>query len=88
MTIEHNFFFTKYQYCYMFRPREVISRLALEYFERNIQIELRKMRSQILHNAFSLFPLSTLQERICEHIVQELISHFQSCNLCIHFKIF
>jgi hypothetical protein len=49
MTDEYNFLI-KYHCCYMFRNREVIIRLALEYFKRNIQIELREMISQTLHN--------------------------------------
>jgi hypothetical protein len=53
MTNEHNFFI-KYQYCYMFRTREVIIRLVLEYFKRSIQIALLEMRSHILHNMFTV----------------------------------
>ena len=36
----------------MFRLREVIIRLLLEHFKRNIQIALLEMRSRFLHNAF------------------------------------
>jgi len=35
MTIEHISFLKKYQYYYMFRNRELVTRLALEQFERN-----------------------------------------------------
>ena len=43
----------------MFRTREVIVRLALEYFKRDIQIELREMRSQILHSVLKIFDVIT-----------------------------
>jgi hypothetical protein len=35
----------------MLRPWEVIIRLALEHFKRNIQITLLEMRSYFLHNS-------------------------------------
>jgi len=40
MTLNKNIFLIKYQFGYMFRPRQVIINLALEYFERNTQIAL------------------------------------------------
>jgi len=38
----------------MFRPREVINRLALGHFETNVQISLLEMKSHFVHNAFNV----------------------------------
>ena len=44
--------FIKYQYSYMFRPREILIRLALEHSTWNIQIALLEVRSHVLHSTF------------------------------------
>jgi hypothetical protein len=38
--MQHDIFFIKYQLGYMFQPREVIIKLALEYSNRNTQTAL------------------------------------------------
>jgi len=43
--------FIKYQYSYMFRPREVVIRLALEHFKRNVQIALLEIISHFFIGA-------------------------------------
>jgi hypothetical protein len=47
----------------MFRPREIIIRLALERCTRNIQIALLEMRSHFLHRIFiiAVFLSNTFQ---------------------------
>ena len=40
--------FIKYKYSYMFRPRQVVIRLALEHFKRNVQIGLLDMMSHYI----------------------------------------
>jgi hypothetical protein len=47
------FFKIKYQYSYMFRPREVIINLALEHFERSTQTALLEIRFHLLHSMCS-----------------------------------
>jgi hypothetical protein len=52
MVIEH-INFVLYQYCYMFRPREVIIRLALERFKKNIPIALTRKRDLIVYTVYT-----------------------------------
>jgi hypothetical protein len=51
----------KYQYSYMSRPREVIIRLALEHFERNVQIALLEMRAHFCICTISVFLSNTFK---------------------------
>jgi len=38
----------------MFRPREVIIRLAVKHFKRNIKIAVLEVRSHFLHGTFTV----------------------------------
>jgi hypothetical protein len=52
-TCSLNTTFVKHKYSYMFRPCEVMIRLSLEHFKRNIQIALLETRSHFLHNIYA-----------------------------------
>lgn len=52
MVFEH-INFVLYQYCYMFRPREVIIKLALEHFKQNIPIALTGKRDLISYTVYT-----------------------------------
>ena len=73
----------------MFRPLEVIIRLALEHFKMNIQIALLEIRSHFLLNAFNVNVCTYIHTyvRVCMYTMTELLTQSPSFDF-VHRIIF